>query len=181
MQQKRSIHTLILLLSLSLPFLVVCLWFQSQVYYAKQHAKDIVANESMVDDVVTLKLCIAEAAVSLKWEHEQEFAYKGEMYDILKTEWQGDSVIYHCYHDSFESEVKRAYHAMLIGFAKSGQSSGQQEQHTVNFFKSLYIASSAADVELIHLNNGRVKAETNLEMYSDFILDKVSPPPQTLG
>ncbi len=44
--------------------------------------------------LVLLKFTDTEAQLLLHWEHDREFEYLGQMYDIVETEQIGDTVYY---------------------------------------------------------------------------------------
>jgi hypothetical protein len=51
-----------------------------------------------------------------KWIKPIEFRYKGEMYDIVKTERHGDSIFYTCIHDVKESNLFANLHEHIGDF-----------------------------------------------------------------
>ncbi|NUO03016.1 MAG: hypothetical protein HUU01_20600, partial [Saprospiraceae bacterium] len=48
---------------------------------------------------------IEQGHPELIWTEDDEFRYKGEMYDILSHEQHGDAIWYTCFHDKAETEL----------------------------------------------------------------------------
>lgn len=55
----------------------------------------------------TEEVCVFYEAdiIDAKWEHEKEFEWKGEMYDVVKKEQSRDGVIYTCKKDVKEDQL----------------------------------------------------------------------------
>lgn len=58
------------------------------------------------DDLVTLKFQTDQLKF-LEWEHENEFKYKDQMYDIISRLDFLDSVMFICFPDDEETEIKK--------------------------------------------------------------------------
>jgi hypothetical protein len=59
------------------------------------------------NELVQLSFSLQAIKTELKWEHSKEFEYKGEMYDVVKSDHQADSITYWCIHDKAETEINR--------------------------------------------------------------------------
>lgn len=59
-------------------------------------------------DVVELKLSSEESG-KLYWENENEFRFKGEMYDVVEMKPQGNQVIIRCIPDKKETALLNEY------------------------------------------------------------------------
>src|SRR5690606_30808540 len=55
----------------------------------------------------------ADADRLLDWEHSREFAYLGEMYDVVRSSSTRDSVTYWCHHDVRETRLRASMQAFL--------------------------------------------------------------------
>ncbi len=59
------------------------------------------------NELAQLRFSNEAAQSELRWEHSKEFEYKGEMYDVVRSEQRADSVTYWCIHDRAETEINR--------------------------------------------------------------------------
>ncbi|MBK8565488.1 MAG: hypothetical protein IPN76_19605 [Saprospiraceae bacterium] len=90
------------------------------------------------NELVELTFSLQATKADLKWEHSKEFEYKGEMYDVVKSEQRADSITYWCIHDKAETEINRQLDKL------TAHASGKDPQHKAalgNFFdflKSLF-------------------------------------------
>lgn len=133
-----------LFLCLIVPFLGTYTWLQ----YKKHQIKEVVKKQILASidkkELVTLRFSTAEATTELHWEHESEFEYKGQMYDIVETQISGDSISYICWWDHAETALNLQLHAIVEHtFGNDPQNHAQQE-HLKDFYKSLYSAPNSA-------------------------------------
>lgn len=63
------------------------------------------ADESSL--LVSFAILRKDSARLFHWEHSREFAYQGQMYDVLERRVDGDSLHLRCYWDQAESSFKR--------------------------------------------------------------------------
>lgn len=73
------------------------------------------------NDVLVLTFDRNERA-GIEWEEEQEFRYKGEMYDVIEQRYEGDQLIIRCLPDKKEKALLEAYQNMA---QKNTSSPGQ--------------------------------------------------------
>lgn len=76
----------------------------------KHQAKSIIKAGISENDLVKLtfhKSIFEKEIPNFEWKEKHEFSFKEEMYDIVRTEIQTDSVTFFCYHDVEESELFR--------------------------------------------------------------------------
>lgn len=94
-------------------------------------------------ELVKLSFSKRQARSQLKWKHAKEFAYKGNMYDVVDSLVQDGSVTYWCWLDSEETKLNRLL-TSLAGKA-FGKDTGQreQQQRLLNLYYSLYHAPAS--------------------------------------
>ncbi len=179
MPWPRNIYSLVLICSLVLPSCITAIWFQGQIYLARESAKSHImqGNEKKVS--ITLKFSIADAGNLLEWEHEKEFEYKGEMYDVIALEYFSDSIAYQCYHDKKETVLKNDFEDFISDFLIKQQPTEQQRQHKIDFFKTLYFIDD--QVSSIQAIDSKRKHAMNhyLIMNYDFVFGPPAPPPRS--
>lgn len=103
-----------------------------------QRIEKIIHENSQAEILVTFHFTKEEAA-SLNWfEEDREFRLEGNMYDIVKAEDCGDSVIYLCVNDTRETEIFRHIERDLEN--RKGDRNDEKNFATqlFNFFSHLY-------------------------------------------
>lgn len=83
-----------------------------------------------------------EEVLNLHWEHEREFEYRGEMYDVIERESNGDSVFLLCFHDREETELKRKMVQFLVRQPDNSYPLQETEIRFFDFFSKLIIGAS---------------------------------------
>jgi len=84
-------------------------------------------------------LAFAKSEVGqLEWEHEREFEYQGQMYDLIKTEQRNDSLFYTCYWDHAETELHYKLDRWFADYLQKSSPHNQQTERLLCFFRSLY-------------------------------------------
>jgi hypothetical protein len=94
-------------------------------------------------DLTVLAFSKKEAAQVLEWEHEREFEYQGEMYDVVQTESRGDSLFYTCFHDHAETALNRQLDQWLAQWLRHSPAQQQQGERLLCFFRSLFFMPTA--------------------------------------
>ena len=123
---------------LGIPFAGAYLWMVAQVYIQKSTIQEKIRSESKFDNNVLLSFSKKDAETKLEWEHSREFKYRGEMYDVIRSETIGDSIKYLCYHDKKETQLKKCMNEILVLFSGSNSSNQGRSQVLVQFFHSLF-------------------------------------------
>ena len=129
------------------------------------------------EGLVFLKFSLEEAKVNLAWKHATEFEYMDNMYDVVDSEVQNDSVSYWCWPDKKESELNSKVEKLVSNAL--GQNPQTRENHSryFNFLKSLYPQM------VFDWNSGTFNiAEEILSPYSinyaSLTISPLSPPPK---
>ena len=126
-----------LILILTVPFMGAWQFFSSQLNQVRQEAKEMMDRMYPQDPVVYFEFTLSESE-ALKWEHESEFEYRGEMYDVLHKKIVGGKVQYWCYWDRKETILKNEFRDFLVN-AFSGQARDHKsEMHFSIFLKTLF-------------------------------------------
>ena len=117
------------------------------------------------NEMVRLSFDRAQIRSVLRWEHDGEFEYRGEMYDIVKTEFRGDSVFYWCIHDRSETLINRQLEALTARAAGSDPPTQEYLKKIFDFFKKLCAPAHDAGVErlktcsvAVHTYNSKTEA-----------------------
>jgi hypothetical protein len=106
--------------------------------HAVKEAVEAQLREGMeASELVVLAFAKSEAG-QLEWEHEREFEYRGQMYDLVKTEQRNDSLFYTCYWDHAETELHHQLDRWAADWLQQSPLQQQQSERLTCFFRSLY-------------------------------------------
>ncbi len=106
---------------------------------AKDMASFKIKRVVPVEEQFLWTFSIADAHTILQWEHSREFEYKGEMYDVIRSEMKGDSIWYWCYWDKKETKLRKELNVLLVNLMGPGQQSRNEGRQLNDFFKSLFV------------------------------------------
>ncbi len=90
------------------------------------------------DELVLLKFSIEESRTKLRWEHEKEFEFAGQMYDIVEKEISGDTIHYWCWWDHEETKLNRQLDDLVAKVLGNNPQRKDRQDKTVDFLKKLY-------------------------------------------
>jgi hypothetical protein len=113
---------------------------QYQKYMVRKAVKHRMMAGMDPSDLTLLVFSEADKQAHLSWEHDAEFAYRGQLYDVVHTVVRGDTTWYWVWPDAAESALNRRLHALV--YIALGQEPGHRERHEqlAYFFKSLMVA-----------------------------------------
>lgn len=93
--------------SLTVPFISVFSWLQIEKSALKREIKHQIMDLTSDEELISLTFHKNDTLKLLDWEHSGEFEYQGEMYDVVRREYQDDKVTYHLWWDHEETELNR--------------------------------------------------------------------------
>jgi hypothetical protein len=131
---------ILLFVCLVVPFLGTYTWLQYKKHETKEMVKRQILTQVDKKELVTIKLTHAEAKTELRWEHDSEFEYKGQMYDIVETQTNGDSISYICWWDHAETALNVQLHEIVEKTFGNDPQNNQKQDELKDFYKSLYFA-----------------------------------------
>lgn len=95
------------------------------------------------DELVLFKFTETEKQNDLRWEHSKEFEYKGEMYDIVETQFHGDTTYYWCWWDYEETKLNKQLDGLLaFAYKKDTRTNSKNQKFVQSFYKSLFFSKS---------------------------------------
>jgi len=118
-----------------LPFSGTMMFLQYEKGRAKRHMIEVLQKKER-GEIMTLTLQSQEYA-ALRWEHEQEFEHKGEMYDLVSKETKDGMIILHCIHDTKETSINKSIVKFIAGLLHSNPLHDQQLIAYAEFTKHL--------------------------------------------
>lgn len=144
----RLLLGIFLLGCLILPFVGTYIWLQQERADLKHSVFEKLEEGIAPKELVTL--VVPETDLSeLRWEHEREFEYKGQMYDVVEKKIQGDTVLFICWWDHEETRLKEEMKKLLAGQHQDFPLQNEQQQRIDTFGKNLFIISS-----MVYVKNG---------------------------
>lgn len=93
------------------------------------------------EKLVSLTFLKADSADAVEWKHSREFRHQGEMYDIVRTEYCGDSIRFICWPDKEETwlniQISLVF-SKAFGNSPQSKKASAQVQH---FYLALYFSN----------------------------------------
>lgn len=129
-------------------------------------------------ELVLLKFTEAEAQSQLVWEHHEEFAYRGEMYDIVETEIRADTVYYWCWWDSEETRLNQELGRQVASLLEDNRQKQENTGRLIRFFKSLFFEKTSTIVFSYPLWRLQPSHFFRQEFYLSITHSVASPPPK---
>jgi hypothetical protein len=129
------------------------------------------------DDLVLLKFSAQEASSALKWEHAEEFEFRDEKYDVVRSEQKGDSIFYWCWHDHKETQLSNKLDDLIAQTFSNKKEDHQQRARFNQFFKTLCF--SQFDIPIKSTSEQFNKQGFHYcYSFRCYIKELVSPPPK---
>ncbi len=127
-----------LVIIIAAPFVGTYTWLQYKKYQVQQEIRLRMQAGVKKMNLTVLQFNRIEINSLLRWEHDKEFEYMGEMFDVVSRKEMGDSIIFICLKDIKETSINKQIR-LLVSVA-IGQDQQQRENHKrlTNFSKSLY-------------------------------------------
>lgn len=127
------------------PFAGTFVWLQYQKKLIKKEVKTKLIADMDLRLLSVIKVNKEDAKQQLKWEHQHEFEYKGQMYDVVKIEYEGDHIIYWCWHDQKESKLNKKLVQLIAQAVNHNPQNKKQQQQLIDFLKTFFKTQSNLD------------------------------------
>ena len=150
--------------------------FKAQQYQVRQEIKQHI-KKGIPENELTQIIVTPENKNQLNWEHEKEFRYKSEMYDVVKKEIiDGTTILYYCIADNQETTL----FANLDEQVKKNMNTKNNGNNPVkNLFKLLSnIYSLPQKYVWILFETNTANTYEYSYYYTSPLLDIASPPPK---
>ena len=134
----RSFYGYILLMSLTAPILTAVGWLayhREMVREQLEHELYLTADES---ELVTLTFSVSDSKTQLEWEHDREFEYQGQMYDVVSSKSTTDSITYVVIWDRAETKIKAQLATLLDRSVQDDPEHQSTRQQLQSFLTSLF-------------------------------------------
>jgi len=128
----------LLLICLLAPVIGIYGWLQHKRYVVKKEVKRQIIAGMDRDELVLLKFSKEEIKTLLRWEHDEEFEYREQMYDVVEVIEKDGMIHYWCWKDDEETLLKKDLDRLLAGALGSSPQNNDHQKQIKNFFKTLY-------------------------------------------
>ncbi len=118
-------------------------------------------NGVQSDQLVLLTFTKAECREKLRWEHSGEFEFNGQMFDIVKTEVQGDTLRYWCWWDRKETALNRQLRAAGLHPDEPVRQATAPLERLFSFLQTLFCSG----------NSGRTAHDFDLSPAQEFAFE----------
>ena len=126
-----------LLFVLASPLLVPYCWLQYEKFVVKDEAENRIAEGIDEDELVLLKFSGEESLTEVRWEDPGEFEYKGQMFDIVDTRIEGDTIYYSCWWDKEETLILKQLAELSLIPCNSDPKDKEAKERLYSYFKTL--------------------------------------------
>ncbi len=158
-----------------MPFTAAYFYLHFQKIQAKFEAALEMSREQDSETLVQFTFSANDSRTLLRWEHDREFEYLDQMYDVYALEYQGDSIHYWCRWDEAESAANRKLNELKMTIL--GKPIPIKDPHISldQFFKSLYCHSVSALQEVQQGSSGQLPFN-RMDWFSIFCTPPAPPP-----
>jgi len=173
---KQRIIGIFLLFCIVLPVLAVFSFIQYQKEQIKKEVKRQIINGIDKEDLVSLRFLKNEIEAKVQWLHSKEFQYKGQLYDIVETEYRGDTIYYLCWWDHKETELNKLLEQTVNHTTGNDPLTKQNKKRLANFYKSLFYE----EILVWKIYNTQIESAATFHkfVYQTFSIPPPYPPPK---
>ncbi|MDP5047353.1 MAG: hypothetical protein NWQ39_03025 [Saprospiraceae bacterium] len=129
------------------------------------------------NELVKLTFFKKEIPKLLKWEHDKEFEFKGQMYDVVEVTDVGDSLQYLCWWDKAETATKKNKQKLLHARIDTSNSEKHISFTFSDYYKSIYFIFNPFNGGETP-ENGHNKPITSSTFTDILLVQSLSPPPR---
>lgn len=134
---KKAI-SIILLLSLVLPFVGTVSWLNYQKKKVKRHIKHEIIAGIDKSELVLFTFTKAQIENELNWKHSKEFEYNNSMYDIVEADTSNNTYTYWCWWDYKETKLNKQLSKLLAQFLGNDTQNKETKTRFAQFYQSLF-------------------------------------------
>lgn len=177
----KKLTAIVLFACLLFPFVGSYFLLKHEQKMVKRAVKHKIIEGVDRSELVYMKFSLADSKNKLDWKHSKEFKYKGEMYDIVEKEIQGDSIAYWLWWDHEETALYQKLNLLLAGI--NDYDADSQKKNTKNniwnFAKKLYSQNSKPTrvedtASLLHQTQ-----TPYLKNWTSIYIETPAPPPKS--
>lgn len=135
---KKQLISFILLFSLIVPVLATFSWLQLHKAAVKKEVKWNLIAGIKKNELVFFKFSNGEITSKLRWEHQKEFEYNNQMYDVVEKRIVNDSTQLWCWWDHKETKLNKQLQGLLLTAFQNDSKSNEKKNEVFKFYQLLY-------------------------------------------
>ena len=169
----RKLFTLLLLVVVLLQITGAYFVFKFQQTELKLEMKHYLSLHPENPSITTFEFTLSKAD-QLQWEDENEFKYKGEMYDVITRKVVGDKLVIQCIADKKETKLLKSFEEIMKHQSR-GSKNRTMALHQLlhNLFEPV-----STTFQLSPFTNETVSYLNYTSSLSDNITEIITPPPK---
>ena len=172
----KKLISIILLLSLVLPFVGTVSWLNYQKKKVKRHIKHEIIAGIDKSELVLFTFTKVQIENELNWKHSKEFEYNNSMYDIVEADTTNNTVTYWCWWDYKETKLNKQLSKLLAQFLGNDTQNKETKTRFAQFLQSLF--HTPLDEWKTNFKPTNTKHNSNyLIAYTSLHLPPTTPPP----
>lgn len=174
---RRFLYSLFLISVLIGPFVGTYSWLEYQKKGVKKSVKKQIIEGLDEKELIHLTFTKKQTQEDLRWEHSHEFEYQGHMYDIVRSEIRGDSMLYICWLDKEETVLNTRLNKIIAQNLGNNPQNQQKQEQLIQFFKTLICEEIDEFKFAIEEFNNSISGR-DPKKYCGINFSPPSPPPQ---
>lgn len=135
----KKIFPFFFLVTFVAPFWGMYFYLSIQQKYIKEGVKNKIEEGIPENELVKLTFSTSEIDKVLRWEHDKEFEYNGQMYDVVEVTDVGDSLQYLCWWDKAETATKQNMQNLISEEINKSKPSKHKPVNFSDYYKSIYV------------------------------------------
>ncbi|MBL6445897.1 hypothetical protein JMN32_06235 [Fulvivirga sp. 29W222] len=168
---KRRLLVIALLLCMVAPFLGTFTWLSYEKKQVRKELKKQLIAGIDKSELVLLKFTPKQNS-KLNWEHEKEFEFNGQMYDVVAKDTIDGVIHYWCWWDHEETQLNKKLQNLLANALGGDMEREQRKGKTIRFYSSLFFSQNTA---LLFQSNGE-EIEKHYTYTREAYFHTLSPP-----
>ena len=136
-QRSRQLTALLLLYCFIAPIGLTYAVLKLRQYRVREDVEHQILQGFDKGELLELKFTLAEAR-SLEWEHEGEFEYNGQSYDVVNQEILGDSIVYYVWWDKIETQIKNQLAQLVAQALNQDEEQQENQEELIQLLKDIY-------------------------------------------
>ncbi len=133
----KQLNGILFLLCILVPIMGTYAWLHYQREQIHEEVKQQILSGIDREELVVFKFSLADSKL-LDWKEDREFAYQGQMYDVVESRIMADSIQYWCWWDQKESQIEKQIEECTARLFHQNPQQQHQQEKLHDFYKNLY-------------------------------------------
>lgn len=176
LNRKKDYIAIALLLCLIAPVGVTFVALKVRKEQVREEVKATILAGVDRGELVLHKFLKSEVDDLVDWDHEREFKYKGQSYDVVEVENHGDSIYYYTWWDKVETKLNNQLDELVANAMADDPERRNNGEELVRLFKSLFISFHGIEGPTFFVSKIEWKPSPT-EQFTPWELTPPVPPP----